>query len=64
MKVRFNCDNGANIHSNRESEWLDPVEDLGLEEGEWDDLSDDNKWEFAREWADNFIEINYEELNE
>jgi hypothetical protein len=30
----FNCDSGANIHSNRESAWFDPVDELGLDEGE------------------------------
>ena len=61
MKVQFYTDNGANIHSCRKSEWLDTVEDLGLEEGEWEKYSDDEKWVFAKDWADNYIEIGYEE---
>ena len=61
MKVKLNVNSGANIHSNNSSGWLDPVKDLGLDEGEWETLSDEDKWEFAREWADNYIEIYYEE---
>ncbi len=61
MKVRFNVDSGANIHSNNDSEWFDVVEDFDLEEGEWEKYTDDQKWEFAKEWADERIEIWYEE---
>ncbi len=63
MKVRFNVDSGANIHSNNESEWFDPVEDLGFEEGEWQKFSDDEKWEQANIWAQDYLEINYEETD-
>jgi hypothetical protein len=61
MKVRFNCDSGANIHSCNESDWLDTVEDLGLDEGEWEKYSDDEKWKCAEEWANERLEIYYEE---
>lgn len=50
MKVQFNINSGANIHSNNESGWLDTVEDLGLEEGEWEAMSDDEKWEITEEY--------------
>ena len=61
MKVKFNIDSGANIHSNNESEWFDPVDELGLKEGEWEKLTDDEKWDSAREWASNYLEIGFEE---
>ncbi len=61
MKVRFNLNNGANIHSNRESGWLDTVEDLGLDVGEWEAYTDNEKYQMAEEWAADHIEIYYEE---
>jgi hypothetical protein len=30
MKVKFNLDSGANIHSNNKTRWLDTVEDYGI----------------------------------
>jgi len=61
MKVQFNLNSGANIHSNNQSGWLDTVEDLSLEEGEWEGYTYEEKWEFAKDWADNYIEIGFEE---
>lgn len=61
-RVKFFCDSGANIKSENESEWLDTVEDLGYSEGEWEGLSDDKKYEAAKEWAwENGLSISYEE---
>ncbi len=61
MIVQFNVNSGANIHSTNESGWLDTVEDLGLDEGEWEAYTDDEKWQCANEWAQNYLEIYYEE---
>ena len=61
MKVKFFCDSGANIHSCRESEWLDTVEDLGLDEGEWESYSEEEKYKTAEEWAFERLEIFFEE---
>lgn len=61
MKVKFFVDSGANIHSNNESEWFDPVEDLGMEEGEWESMSDEDKYKEAEMWVSNYLEIGYEE---
>lgn len=58
--VQFNVDSGANIHSNNKSGWIDPVEELGCEEGEWEGMTDDEKWECAREWASNYLDIGFE----
>lgn len=61
MKVKFYVDSGANIHSNNESEWLDTVEDLGMEEGEWESMSDDDKYKEVEMWASNYLAMGYEE---
>lgn len=61
MKVKFYVDSGANIHSNNESEWLDTVEDLGMEEGEWEEMSDDDKFQEVQDWASNYLSMGYEE---
>ena len=50
MKVRFNLDSGANIYSNNQTSWLDTVEDLELEDGEWERLTDEEKYEIQVEW--------------
>ena len=61
MKVRFCCDSGANIHSCNKSDWMDTVEDLGLEDGEWEEMTYDEKHNMIEEWANNYLEIYYEE---
>lgn len=59
MRITFVCNNGANIHSARK-ETLDEVNDLGLEEGEWAELNDDERAEILQDWANNFLEIYWE----
>ena len=63
MKVRSNIDSHANIHSNHQSEWFDTVKDLGLAEGEWEKLTDDEKYGHAKDWvySNGYCEIWYEE---
>lgn len=61
MKVKFFVDSGANIHSNNESDWFDTVEDLGMDEGEWEQMSDDEKWKEAELWVLNYLDIGYDE---
>ena len=60
MKIKFYCDSGANIHSCNDSGWLDP-NDLGYEEGEWEKLSDDDKYREAEFWANERLDIGYQE---
>jgi hypothetical protein len=60
-KVRFFCDSGANIHSCRKSEVLDTVDDLGLNEGEWEEMSDAGRQKEAEVWANDALEIYWEE---
>jgi len=44
MKVKFFCDNGANIHS-KKSHTFDTVCDLHLDKGEWEKMTADEKHE-------------------
>lgn len=61
MKVKFVCDSGANIHSANE-EIFDTVEDLGLDEGEWESMSEEAKNKMAEDWANQTIEIYWQEI--
>lgn len=61
MKIQLYLDNGANIHSCRDSGWIDPVDEFGLNEGEWETLTDEEKWEYASDWANNYIDIGWNE---
>lgn len=61
MKVKFSCDSGANIHSCR-YQVLDTVEDLGLDEGEWEAMSEEDKYKIAEEWAWDRLEIYFEDM--
>jgi hypothetical protein len=61
MKVKFYCDSGANIHSCRE-ETLDTVEDLGLDEGEWETLSDNEKEEHVKDWMSGHLDYGWKEI--
>ena len=66
MKVQFFCNSGANIHSCNDSDIFDTVEDLGYEDGEWEKLSDDDKYEAAAEYWNGmgFPEVYYEEIKQ
>ena len=61
-KVKFNCDSGANIHSCRK-EVLDTVTDLGLDEGEWEGMDDDERQKIVGEWAWQRLDIFYEDAS-
>lgn len=56
MKVIFNCNSGANIHSCR-SETLDTEKDLSLDEVEWESMSEDDKYQMVQDWANERLEI-------
>lgn len=60
MKVVFCCDSGANIHSRRK-EVIDTVVDLGMEEGEWESMSDEDRQKMVEEWAWERLEIFWRE---
>lgn len=61
-KVKFWVDSGANIKSCKESRVLDTVDDLGLDDGEWEGFTDDEKYKLAEEWSwQNGLDIGYTE---
>lgn len=60
MKIKFYCDSGANIHSRRE-EIID-TDDLGLEEGEWETLTDAEKEEHVKDWTSGHLEWGWKEV--
>ena len=59
--VEFNCNSGANIHSCR-TEKVDTVEQLGLDEGEWEGMDEEDRYEIVKEWAWGRLEIYYNEI--
>lgn len=59
-KVMFCCDSGANIHSRRE-EVVDTVDDLGMEDGEWENLDEEEKYRIVEQWAWERLEIFWKE---
>jgi hypothetical protein len=61
MKVKFYVDSGANIHSQR-SQILDTVKDLGMQEGEWESMPEDERHEYVDAWVSEKIEQGYEEI--
>lgn len=60
MKLRVWCDSGANAHSKRE-EILD-LEDLGLTEKEWLEMTEDERETLAKEVALSQFDWGYAEL--
>ena len=67
MKVTFNLDSGANIHSCKSQSWNLLLEkdakSFGFTKDEWRSLDDSEKDEVVHEWAMNYVEIYYEEEN-
>lgn len=61
QKYSFFLDNGANIHSLRKSGILDTEEDLSLDAGEWEAMTEDEKYKMAEDWAADKIEIYFAE---
>ena len=49
MKIKFWCDNNANIHSRR-SDVFTP-DDLGYTEEEWREMTEEEKHECVKDWA-------------
>jgi hypothetical protein len=63
MKVRFNLNSGANVHSNHDTGWLDTLEDLGMDDGEWESMTEDEKYDYVAEYWNGmgYPEMFYEE---
>ena len=61
MKVKFVCDSGANIHSAR-TEVVD-TEDYSYTDEEWLELSEEQKQEIVEEWANERLQVYFDEEN-
>lgn len=65
MKVTVNIDSGANIGSCKSQVWdlstEKGVSSFGYTKEEWLSMSADEKWEVCNEWAQNHLEIYFEE---
>ena len=51
----------ARRNPGRREEELDTVEDLGMEEGEWERLDDDGRYKVVEVWAWERLEIYWKE---
>lgn len=49
MKVKFCCDNGANIDSVRK-ETFDTQKHFGLTDEDWQEMSEDEKLKMVEDW--------------
>ncbi|SFK63903.1 hypothetical protein SAMN05216302_101138 [Nitrosomonas aestuarii] len=49
-KIKFFCDTGADINSRCESRVFDTVKNFGLDEGQWESFTEDEKQGLAEEW--------------
>jgi len=63
MKIKFVCDNHANIHSARE-EIFDVKKHLNISPAKWRKMSDEEKQEMVNEWAYDYLSIYWEELDD
>jgi len=65
VKITFNVNSCANIHSNRAKTWdlsnLKEMEAFGFSEEEWKELSEEEKDEILKEWMWSVIELDREE---
>jgi hypothetical protein len=60
MRIKFWCDNGANIHSKRTETCT--LDDLGLTDEEWSEMDEDQRNEFVKDWAFERFDYGYEEV--
>lgn len=59
-KIKFVCDNNANIHSSREETYT--LKQLGLTEEEWDEMSEEDRYKMVEDWAMERFEYWFEEV--
>jgi hypothetical protein len=63
MKVKFWCDSGANIHSCRTEE-IDLLNDWNMTDEEWNSKTYEEKSQMAEDWANDSLDIGYEEIED
>lgn len=63
MKVRFYCNNSANIHSSRE-EVVDLVDDWNYTKEECEAMNGKDLALMAEEWASEFLEVSCTKIEE
>lgn len=61
MVVKFCVDSCANVHSCRE-QLIDIEKVYGITDKEWINMSDDDKYDLVNSWADERLEIYWEEV--
>jgi hypothetical protein len=61
MKIKFCCDNGANIHS-KKCVTFDLEKDLFLTEEEWQNMAEDDKFKMVEEWTLEQLDFWFEEV--
>jgi hypothetical protein len=59
--VKFWCDSGANIHSQRSE--IQTWDELGMTEEEFNALTEDERYEMAEEWAADHLDIGVEAVD-
>lgn len=60
-EIRFYCDSGANTSSKR-VQILNTVKDLGLEDGQWEEMTRIEQYTIAKDWACGKLIIGYDEV--
>ena len=63
MKIKVWCDNGANAYSER-IETIDLQKDWGITDEEWNAMTEDEKMKFVLDWANNFLDIGFEPVEQ
>lgn len=59
MKIKMWC----GISTYKKEQTIDLLRDWGITDEEWQEYSDSFKAEIVSDWATNYIEIGYEELD-
>jgi len=61
MQIKVYIDSGANIHSRKEE--IINIEELwDITDDEWEDMDEDEKFGYVKDWADNYLDIGWEEV--
>jgi uncharacterized metal-binding protein len=60
MKIKFWCDNNANVHSKKTVTFT--LQQLGYTKEDWNDMTDEEKNKAVYEWAMDNFDYGYEEV--